>query len=244
MKHLSRLRSLLFLSRLLLQQEGTVLAAVFVVVVSLWGFMELADEVLEGSAQLFDLWVMRQLRCPDDPTRPIGPSWLVEAGQEITALGGIPVLALIVLAVVGYLLRQRAYGALQFVLIATIGGILLSFALKQVFGRERPDVILHLVTVHTPSFPSGHAMLSAVVYLTLGALLAQLVSSRVDKIYFITVAIALTLLIGVSRVYLGVHYPTDVLAGWSMGLAWALLCWIVARFLRRRGAMESVGETM
>jgi undecaprenyl-diphosphatase len=232
--------SLIFVLRLFLQQEGIVLAAVFIVVASLWGFVELADEVQEGSTQTFDLWLMRQLRRPEDPTLPIGPSWLVEAGQEITALGGIAVLILMVLAVVGYLLQQRAHGATGFVLIATLGGILLSFTLKQIFGRERPDAVLHLETVHSLSFPSGHAMLSAVVYLTLGALLAQVVPRRADKIYFITVALMLTLLIGVSRVYLGVHYPTDVLAGWSVGLAWALLCWIIARLLRRRGAVEAV----
>jgi undecaprenyl-diphosphatase len=232
---------LFFVLRLFLQQEGIVLVAVFVVVASLWGFVELADEVQEGSTKEFDLWMIHRLRRPEDPMQPIGPAWLMAAGEEITALGGIAVLALVTLAVVGYLLQQRAYGAVSFILIATLGGTFLSFTLKRFFGRERPDAVLHLVTVHSPSFPSGHAMLSAVVYLTLGALLTQVVARRVDKVYFITVALVLTLLIGVSRVYLGVHYPTDVLAGWSVGLAWALLCWVVARILRRRGAVETVG---
>jgi undecaprenyl-diphosphatase len=144
--------------------------------------------------------------------------------------------------VVGYLLRQRAFAAMCLVLISTLGGALLSSVLKFFFGRERPDATLHLVTVHSLSFPSGHAMLSAVVYLTLGALLAQVVPRRLDKMYFIIVALVLTLLIGLSRVYLGVHYPTDVLAGWSVGLAWALLCWVVARYLRRRGVVDAVQE--
>ena len=95
---------LLGLPRLVLQQEGLVLAAVFVVVISLWGFVELADEVLEGNTQAFDHWVMRRLRRLDDPPQPIGPSWLVGAGKEITALGGLTVLTLFVLAVIGYLL--------------------------------------------------------------------------------------------------------------------------------------------
>jgi undecaprenyl-diphosphatase len=242
MRRIQFLYPLLLLSRLFLQQEGIVLAAVFVVVVSLWGFVELADEVLEGNTQAFDLQVLHQLRRADDFTRPIGPSWLIEAGQEITALGGIAVLMLVVLAVVGYLLRQRAFEAMWLVLVATLGGTLLSFTLKFFFGRERPDVTLHLVTVHSASFPSGHAMLSAVVYLTLGALLAQVVPRRADKMYFIIVAFVLTLLVGLSRVYLGVHYPTDVLAGWSVGLAWALGCWVVARYLRRRGMVDTVQE--
>ena len=81
-------------------------------------------------------------------------------------------------------------------------------------------------------------MFSAVVYLTLGALLSQLVEERKLKAYFLGVACFLTFVVGLSRVYLGVHYPTDVLAGWSAGLAWALLCWMVASYLQRRGKVE------
>lgn len=225
--------------RSLLQQEGSVLAAVLAIVLGIWGFVELADEVLEGETQEFDSRVIQQLRRADDPAIPVGPAWLINVGRDITALGGIPVLSLIMVAVVGYLLQQRAYSAMWFVIVSTIGGILLSSALKIAFGRERPDIVLHLVTISTPSFPSGHAMLSAVVYLTLGALLAEIVPRRAGKIYFLTVAMVLTFLIGLSRIYLGVHYPTDVLAGWAIGLAWALFCWLVAHYLRRRGAIES-----
>jgi undecaprenyl-diphosphatase len=226
---------------LLLQQEGVVLVAVLVAVASLWGFVELTEDVLEGETRAFDHWVILQLRRAADPSTPIGPAWLIQAGQEITALGGATVLWLIGLAVVGYLLQQRAYGAMWLVVGATTGGMLLTSALKHLFGRERPDVVLHLVTVYSPSFPSGHAMLSAVVYLTLGALLAQVVPRRASKIYFLTVAMVLTFLVGLSRIYLGVHYPTDVLAGWTAGLAWALLCWVVARYLQRRGAIHPTG---
>jgi undecaprenyl-diphosphatase len=99
-----------------------------------------------------------------------------------------------------------------------------------------------LVTVSTASFPSGHAMLSAIVYLTLGVLLARFLYHRRLKVYVLTVAILLSLFIGLSRIYLGVHYPTDVLAGWSAGAAWALLCLLAARFLERRGAVEGKRE--
>jgi undecaprenyl-diphosphatase len=226
------------LLRVLLRQEGFVLAAVLVAIVSLWSFVELTEEVLEGSTHAFDHWVILQLRRADNPAIPIGPSWLRRAGEEVTALGGVAVLWLIVLAVVGYLLQQRAYRALGLIVGATAGGSLLSSALKYLFVRERPDVALHLVTVHSSSFPSGHAMLSAVVYLTLGALLAQVVPRRANQVYFLTVALVLTLLVGLSRIYLGVHYPTDVLAGWAVGLTWALLCAVVARYLRRRGTIQ------
>ena len=88
------------------------------------------------------------------------------------------------------------------------------------------------------SFPSGHAALSAVCYLTLGVLLAQTQASRTLRIYFIATAMVLTLLVGVTRIYLGVHYPTDVLAGWCFGIAWALICWTVMSYFQRRGEIE------
>jgi undecaprenyl-diphosphatase len=116
--------------------------------------------------------------------------------------------------------------------------VLLSTVLKDLFGRPRPTVVPHLFYVSSASFPSGHSMLSAVVYLTLGSLLARLVEQRRLKVYFLSVALLLSFLVGVSRVYMGVHYPTDVLAGWSAGLAWGLLCDLVARWLQQHGAVE------
>jgi undecaprenyl-diphosphatase len=115
---------------------------------------------------------------------------------------------------------------------------LLSTLLKDVFDRPRPSVVPHLSYVATSSFPSGHSLMAAVVYLTLGSLLARLVQSARLKLYFLSVAVVLACLVGMSRVYLGVHYPTDVLAGWAAGLAWAVLCWLLARYLQQRGAVE------
>jgi undecaprenyl-diphosphatase len=92
------------------------------------------------------------------------------------------------------------------------------------------------------SFPSGHAMTSAAVYLTLGALLMRVSSRRVTRWYCMGVAAMATILVGLSRVYLGVHYPTDVLAGWMIGLSWALLCWIVERLLERRAVLARAGQ--
>src|SRR5207302_4145258 len=123
-------------------------------------------------------------------------------------------------------------------LVATLGGFLISGLLKNHYERPRPAVVPHLSYVYSSSFPSGHSMLSAVIYLTLGSLLARLAERRRLKIYCVAVAMLLTFLVGVSRVYLGVHYPTDVLAGWAAGLAWAVLCWLVTRYLQRHGAVE------
>jgi undecaprenyl-diphosphatase len=218
------------------------LAVALLIVGGVWGFVSIAEEVVEGDTQAFDEWAVKALRMPDPdapngPQVPLGPKWLREVGRDMTALGGVAVLALMTFGVAGYLLMIRKYHAMWLVLVATAGGLLASTGLKWVFDRPRPGVD-HYSHVYTSSFPSGHSMLAAVVYLTLGSLLTRLVPNRYIKMYVIGVALLLTFLIGVSRVYMGVHYPTDVLAGWTAGLVWAMLCWIVARQLQKRGAVE------
>ena len=213
-----------------------VIAAALAVVGLTWGFVELLDEVKEGQTQRFDEWMIRWLREHE------GPAWLQEVGRDLTALGGIAVMALVTLAVAGYLLLRRRYHAMWLVLAATGGGLVLSTLLKYLVARDRPALVEHKSHVYTSSFPSGHSMMSAVVYLTLGSLLARIMPGRVLKLYFLVLAMVLTALVGVSRVYLGVHWPTDVLAGWCGGLVWALLCWLVARQLQRKGAVEKDDE--
>src|SRR5436853_7434203 len=181
------------------------------------------------------------MRRPDNLAVPIGPPWLHEAGRDITALGGVAVLSGLTLVVAGFLVMRKQYHALWLVLIATFGGLALSTLLKSIIARDRPSVVPHLSYVTTSSFPSGHSMLAAVAYLTLGSLLARLVVEWRVKIYILVVALLVTFLVGVSRVYMGVHYPTDVLAGWAIGLAWALLCGLVARYYQRRLA-EPISE--
>jgi undecaprenyl-diphosphatase len=209
-----------------------------VVTAGSWAFLEIAEDVKSGESQRFDEWAVRSLRKPNDPGEPIGPAWVAEVARDMTALGGVTVLTLVTLAVLGYLWLEERYGALKFVVAATVGGVALSSALKHVYRRPRPDLVAHLSAVYTTSFPSGHSMLSATVYLTLGLLMANFVRQRRLKFYFITIALFLTFIVGVSRVFMGVHYPTDVLAGWSAGLTWALLCGAIARYLQRRGAVE------
>jgi undecaprenyl-diphosphatase len=207
------------------------------VVAGTWIFVELAGDVLEGDTQAFDRWLLQVLRSPEDPAWPRGPRWLVEVGRDVTAFGSSVVVALLTAAVAGYLWLRRSYGALWFLVVATAGGGLLSHLLKALFARERPDPVPY-IWVSSPSFPSGHAILAAVVYLTMGILLARLEPKPLLKAYFLGVMMALTFLVGLSRVYLGVHYPTDVLAGWTVGLVWGLLCWLAAWYLQRHGAVE------
>jgi undecaprenyl-diphosphatase len=212
------------------------LGALGAVVLTL-AFIVLAGNVLEGDTQTFDERMLRALRKRDNPAVPLGPAWLHIAALDLTALGSGTVLGLTVAAIVGFLLLKGVWRSALFVLAASWGGWLLNALLKEVFARPRPGVVPHLSEVMTPSFPSGHAMTSAAVYLTLGALLMRIVDRGVVRFYCMTVAMLATVLVGATRVYLGVHYPTDVLAGWLIGLSWALLCWIVERALERRAGL-------
>jgi len=204
----------------------------------IWGFASLADEVSEGGTHLLDERVLLALRNPADRAEPWGPRWLQETVRDFTALGGVGVLSLITLAVSVFLLLDGKRRAAGLVVVAVGGGLVLATLLKHGFGRPRPELVPHGSYVYTSSFPSGHAMLSAVTYLTLGALLARLQPRRELKAFLLGVAIVLTFLVGVSRVYLGVHWPTDVLAGWTAGGVWAILCWLAALTLQRRGEIE------
>ena len=218
--------------------ELAVLAASTCVIASAWAFLALAGLVVEGRTRWFDERLLLALRVPGDPSRPIGPVWMPEVARDITALGSTDVLALAALAVVGFLALDRKYAAMILVVAAVGGGWALGSVLKAAFDRPRPDLVPHLMLAYFSSFPSGHSMMSAVVYGTLGSLLSSLVTRRRLKFYFLSLAATVAGLVGISRVYLGVHYPTDVLAGWSAGLAWATLCWLVGRRLKREGAIE------
>lgn len=220
------------------------LVGVVLLTAGLWAFAEIADDVIEGETLSADRAILLSMRTKDDPSDPLGPRWVEELGRDMTALGGIGVLTMISLAVIGYLLLQRKRRAALFVLVAVAGGLAMSLGLKALFERSRPDLVPHGSHVYTASFPSGHAMMSAATYLTLGALLARVHARRRLKAYFLLLAVVLSIGVGISRVYLGVHWPTDVLAGWTLGACWAILCWLVATGLQRRGELEGEAVTL
>jgi undecaprenyl-diphosphatase len=192
-------------------------------------FLALAGEVMEGETLAFDKKIVLGLRKADDPSQPIGPAWITGALMDLTALGGPTVLCLVVLAVVGFLVLQKRYRTGFLVFLTAASGETVGYAMKSLFARPRPTLVPHLREAFSSSFPSGHAMQSAIVYLTLGAMLMRIAEGRLTKIYCLAAAMILTCLVGVSRVYLGVHYPTDVLAGWIVGLFWASVCWLIAQ---------------
>ena len=212
-------------------QGWWVLVFVSLIGAALWGFAELADEIEDGETHEFDRTVMLAMQG--------GPPWLDLVARDVTSLGGTAVLVLLTAAVLGYLMLVRKWSAALFVAISIVGGTMISTALKHIFDRPRPDVVPHAVEVTSASFPSGHAMLAMTTFLTLGAVLAEVQPTRSSRVYLISWAVLVSLLVGTSRVYLGVHWPTDVLAGWCVGSAWALLCGSVALWLQRRGVIEA-----
>ena len=202
-------------------------AALVLIAGLLFAFGLIAQEVVRGKTLAFDREVLLTLRSSAELSVPIGPAWLPEAARDVTSLGSMVVLGIVTLAIAGYLFLSGKSAVAWLMLIAVVGGIALSELLKLAFGRARPDVVAPLARVFTTSFPSAHATLSAITYLTIGAILARRQPSSTLSLYFMALAVFLTVLIGASRIYLGVHYLTDVLAGWCIGAAWALGCWAI-----------------
>jgi undecaprenyl-diphosphatase len=216
-----------------------VIIAVIALVAGTVGFLILAGYVTGGSTEYIDTKILRSLRNPNNLQLSIGPRWVIDTMNDITVLGSATIVLLITLIVIGYFILQKNYSAVYLILAAVIGGALIDLELKEFFGRVRPTIIPNLMQPFTFSFPSGHSMMSAVIYLSLASLMARFQKRQRDKIYILSVAILLSLIIGVSRVYLGAHYPTDVLGGWLLGTAWAAFCWLIAWFVSQRKISES-----
>lgn len=208
--------------------ELRLLWPILLMAVAVWGFMKIAGEVLEGDARTVDLWILHLLRTGDQHLTPAGPLWLQEAMRDVTALGSPAVLTLAVGAVWGYLVMARQRVMSWLALGSAIGGVLVAYSLKTLFSRARPDAVFHAAVASGYSFPSGHAMMSAIVYLTMAALIARLAPRTRLRLYVMAVALLITGLVGLSRIYLGVHWASDVVGGWAAGAAWALMCWMLA----------------
>lgn len=223
--------------RLRLNEVGPLLALLSVSTLG-YGFFALAHEVGEGSTEALDRRILLALRNPADLSDPIGPRWLEETMRDITGLGSVFTVLFVTCAVAAYLALTERRRIALYVLGAVGGGELFSTVLKLFYHRPRPDLVPHGMEVFTASFPSGHAMMSAIAYLTLAILLARVNRNRRVKVLVLVLGVSVTLLVGMSRIYLGVHWPSDVLAGWCVVAAWAALCWFVALQLQQRGEVE------
>ena len=192
-------------------------------------FTALAAQLGTPSVQRFDETVVRSLRNAEDLAQPIGPAWFKELARDFTALGGYGILSTITILVTTFLHLERRPARAHFVVVAIVAGYSLSMTLKALIARPRPDIVPWLSHVHSSSFPSGHSMMSAVVYLSLGLMLSDLTSRRLVKTFVVVAPLTISALVGLSRVYMGVHYPTDVVAGWWLGISWSLACWLAIR---------------
>ena len=222
--------------------DSRILVTFLFIALVLFGLGLLASEVAEGDTFAIDKSIVTGLRTAADTSIPIGPAWLQRWLTDFTALGGAPVLTLVTVIVVGLLAAMRKFAMATFVAVAIAGGAITSFIIKAIFERPRPEIVPHLVEVSSTSFPSGHAMNSSIVYLTLAVLLARSMESRRVQVYLIGMAIALALTIGFTRVYLGVHWPSDVLAGWTVGAGWAAASSLLAKRLQQTRKIEKPSE--
>ncbi|MFI4964374.1 MAG: phosphatase PAP2 family protein [Caulobacterales bacterium] len=225
------------LKTLLKRIESRALILVIGAAAAFWAFFNIGSEVGEGETMALDKHILLALRNPADPSDPIGSQSLQEAMRDVTALGGVTVMTLVsIVAVLAFLMHRRRWHA--GILAGTIFlAFLSSEGLKDLYGRPRPELVPHGSYVYSSSFPSGHSTLSAATFLTLAVLIASLEPNRGTKRMVFVLAVLLVLAIGVSRVYLGVHWPSDVLAGWCLGGAWALAAWTA---LLRFGARDDV----
>ncbi len=212
------------------------LAVTVIIAVLLSCFAVLASEVAERETDAFDRAVLLWLR--QGGADPLGPPWLERAVLDLSALGSGAVATVLVIIAAGFFVldaRPRQAALLAACTLSTWAAIAV---LKQLYGRPRPafgasELVLGL------SFPSGHTMIATALYLTLGAIVGGSLQRRRLRYFVYAVAAVLAALVGVTRVYLGVHHPTDVLAGWTLGLAWALSCGLANHLLREQRVVEA-----
>jgi len=202
-----------------------------------WAFIQLSSEMVEGDTRAFDMQLLRAAQ-----SLRSGQPWVAEVMRDLSGLGSTAVLTLFTAVTVGYLALVSARTTALLVATAVITGSVGVSWLKDVFGRLRPAADFAELVAPGLSFPSGHASVSAIVFLTLGALLASTRSRAIERTYILAMAALMTLLVGLSRITLGVHWATDVLAGWAFGAAWSMVWLLLAqRFARDAAGVNPEG---
>jgi len=188
--------------------------------------LKLASEILEGEFDAYDraalIWIRDHLG---------GVAGLRAVMLDLTALGDTATLLLVMAFAAGLWAMMGARRVALILCGQAILGTLVVQGVKAIADRARPDAVPHWASFSAASFPSGRAALSAIVYLTLAVVAADRLPSVASKRYLMSGAVLLVVAIGFSRLYLGVHWPTDVLAGWALGGSWAILSWLLCRRL-------------
>lgn len=218
----------------LLKSDKKIILVILFVAFALYMFIEISSEMAEGELTSIDNIILQALRNPQNPKELLGPKALLGFMQAVSYLGGVYALSAVSAATaLMFALRKRFRTCLLFIMSVTSGSAIMVL-LKYFFDRPRPDVVPHLGEFSLGSYPSGHSMVSAIVYLTIGALLARSTKSLKLRTIYALLAGLLVFLIGISRAFLGVHYPSDILAGWCAGVVWAAASYLLARFLLRK----------
>ena len=208
--------------RLFAHMEARLLALWIALAGAAWAFLRVAGEFREGELTAFDTWVLLRLRHPNNPHQAIGPIWLTDGMRDITSLGSVTVLFFItaVAALILYFHNKKPHAAVlgAAVLLSQLSGDVL----KNFYGRVRPAFAVYGTPPVSLSFPSGHSTTATTAYFLLATIAAGLETRTAVRILYFAIAALLALSIGFSRVFLGVHWPSDVMAGWCVGGFWAL----------------------
>ncbi len=216
--------------------EPRALALVALVTAGVWTMLHLGGEVREGETTAFDTFVVQALRAPGQPHVPIGPRWLADVMRDVTALGGTTIVVLATSLAVAALCFHRHWRRAAILTAVMVLAQSCDELLKTAYDRTRPDFAAYGAYVYAQSFPSGHSTASAALWLSLAMIAASFEPSRRRKATWFAFAGLIILGVGASRVYLGVHWPTDVIAGWMLGACWALTGWLAWRWIARRPA--------
>jgi undecaprenyl-diphosphatase len=189
--------------------------------------------VVSGKINFLDNSILLSFRNARNTSIPAGPEWLLSFMLDVSALGSATIVFLVTILTSGLLILKNKYSSLRVILFAFIGGGIIELLMKEIFSRQRPQIVLHFVNVNSLSYPSGHSAMSAIIYISLIFIIFTLDIKTSIKIYFLYSAVFLILIIGISRIYLGVHYPSDVLGGWALGLIWSSISVILARNFKK-----------
>lgn len=208
--------------RALARREREIVVLVILAAVCVLLFRLIAEIVEQGRADAFDLGLLKALHPDGLRHDTLGSIWANIGAHDLSAMGSISVLAFIVVLGFGLFLGVNRRREAVMLFLAFGGGLVMTVGLQALFHRSRPPLTPEEAAGLNASFPSGHALLSATVYLTLGTLIGRFAERRFVRFYALGTAAVLTVIIGVSRIFLGIHWCTDVLAGWCVGLAWAL----------------------